>query len=81
MRLTRKDVKFEWEDSCELAIMELKHNLTNAHVLIVLDSQEPYIVYPDTSGISLGCVLMNNGIVTYASRLLNHMRNIISLMT
>ena len=38
MRLMRKDVKFDWDDSYELAFMELKQRLTSVPVLIVLDS-------------------------------------------
>ena len=34
-RLTRKGVKFEWEDLCEKAFQELKMRLTIASILIV----------------------------------------------
>ena len=34
-RLTRNEVKFEWNDSCEKAFQELKMRLTSAHILIV----------------------------------------------
>ena len=34
-RLTRKEVKFEWNDLCERAFQELKRRLTLAHILIV----------------------------------------------
>ena len=34
-RLTRKEVKFEWNDSCEKAFQELKRRLTSAPILIV----------------------------------------------
>ena len=57
-RLTRKDVRFEWDDSCELAFRELKKRLTSAPVLNVLNSQQPYVVYTNGSGTSLGCVIM-----------------------
>ena len=36
-RLTRKEVKFEWDDRCEEAFQELKRRLTSAPILIVLD--------------------------------------------
>ena len=36
-RLTRKEVKFEWNDRCEEAIQELKRRLTSAPILIVPD--------------------------------------------
>ena len=36
-RLTRKEVKFEWDDGCEEAFQELKRRLTSAPILIVPD--------------------------------------------
>ena len=36
-RLTRKEVKFIWDDSCERAFQELKRRLTSAPILIVLE--------------------------------------------
>ena len=38
MRLTRKEVKLEWNDPCEKAFQELKRRLTSAPILIVLES-------------------------------------------
>ena len=58
MRLTRKDVRFEWDDSCESAFVKLKQRLTSALVLIVPNNHDPYVMYIDTSGIGLGCVLI-----------------------
>ena len=51
--------------------------MTSAPVLIVPDSQEPYVVYTDASGTRLGCVLMQHGkVVAYASRQLKpHEKN------
>ena len=54
IRLTRKDIKFEWDDSCESAFMELKQRLTSARVLIVLNNQDPYVMYNNISGTNLG---------------------------
>ena len=34
-RLTRKEVKFEWNDLCEKAFRKLKRRLTSAPILIV----------------------------------------------
>ena len=34
-RLTRKEVKFEWNDLCERAFQKLKRRLTSAPILIV----------------------------------------------
>ena len=68
-KLTRKDVIFEWDDSCKSAFMELKQRLTSAHVLTVSSSHDPYVVYIDASGTDLGYVLMQNGrVVAYVLR-------------
>ena len=76
-RLTRKEVKFEWNDSCEKAFQELKRRLTSAPILIVLERGQRYTLYYDTSKDELGCVLMQSGIVVaYGSRQLkNHEQN------
>ena len=37
MRLTRNEVKFDWDDRCEKAFQELKRRLTSAPILIVPD--------------------------------------------
>ena len=36
-RLTRKEVKFDWDARCEEAFQELKRRLTSAPILIVPD--------------------------------------------
>ena len=48
-RLTKKEVKFEWNDPCEKAFQELKRRLTSAHILIVLEKGQRYTVYCDAS--------------------------------
>ena len=35
MRLTQKEVKFEWNDLCKRAFQELKRRLTSAPIMIV----------------------------------------------
>ena len=57
-RLTRKEVKFDWDDRCEEAFLELKRRLTSAPILIVQDRGQGYTVYCDASRAGLGCVLM-----------------------
>ena len=57
-RLTRKEVKFEWDDRCEEAFQELKRTLTSSLILIVPDRGQGYTEYCDTSRAGLGCVLM-----------------------
>ena len=42
MRLTRKEVKFEWNDLCERAFHELKRRLASAPILIVLERGHRY---------------------------------------
>ena len=49
-RLTRKEVKFDWDDRCEEAFKELKKRLTSAPILIVPDRRQGYTVYCDASG-------------------------------
>ena len=73
-RLTRKKVKFEWNDSCEKAFQELKRRLTSASILIVPKRGQRYTVYCDASKDGLRCVLMQSGrVVAYSSRQLkNH---------
>ena len=76
-RLTRKEVKFDWDDRCEEAFQELKRRLTTDPILIVLDRGQGYIVYCDASNARLGCVLRQSGrVVAYGShKLKNHEQN------
>ena len=76
-RLTKKEVRFEWDAECEPAFQELKVRLTSAPILTIPNTEEPYEVYSDASGVGLGCVLMQGGhVVAYASRQLRpHERN------
>ena len=73
-RLTRNEVKFEWNDLCEEAFQELKRRLTSTPILIVLKRGQRYIVYCDVSKDGLGCVLMQSKrVVAYGSlQLKNH---------
>ncbi|XP_024016973.1 uncharacterized protein LOC112090286 [Morus notabilis] len=56
---------------------EWKARLTSAPVLTIPNTEEPYEVYSDASGVRLGCVLMQGGrVVVYTSRQLRpHERN------
>ena len=47
-KLTRNEVKFEWNDLCERAFQELKRRLTSVPILIVLIGQkrDVYICTP-----------------------------------
>ena len=48
-RLTRKEVKFEWNDLYERAFHELKRRLTSAPILIVSKRGQRCIMYCDVS--------------------------------
>ena len=76
-KLTRKEVKFEWNDLCEKAFQELKRRLTSAPILIVPEIGQWYTLYRDASKVRLGCVLMQSGrVVVYGSHeLKNHEQN------
>ena len=76
-RLTRKEVKFEWNDLGGRAFQELKRRLTLAPILIVSKRGLRYTVYCDAPKDGLGCVLMQSGrVVAYGSRQLkNHEKN------
>ena len=76
-QLTRKEVKFEWDEKCENAFQELKRKLTIALMLTTPISGELFMVYCDTSIVGLGCVLMQQGkVIAYASRKLkSHEQN------
>ena len=73
MRLTRKEVMFDWDDRREEAFQELKRRLTSDPILIVPDRGQGYTMYCDASRARLGCVLMQSGrVVAYGSRQLNN---------
>ena len=73
-RMTRKEVKFNWDDRCKKAFQELKRSLTSAPILIVPDRGQGYTVYCDALRAGLGCVLMQSWrVIVYGSRQLkNH---------
>ena len=69
MKLTRNEVKFEWNDLCERAFQEMKRRLTSALIRIVLEGGQMYTVYCDASKNGLGCVLMQSKrVIAYGSR-------------
>ena len=68
-RLTRKEVKYEWNDPCERAFQELKRTLTSTPILIVQKRGQRYMAYCDALKDGLGCVLMQSRrVVAYGSR-------------
>ncbi|KAM1241348.1 hypothetical protein ACFX2J_046555 [Malus domestica] len=76
-KLTRKDVKFEWDENCEQSFQQLKYCLTHAPVLVFPDDSGNFEIYSDASLNGLGCVLMqHNRVIAYASQQLKiHERN------
>ena len=73
MSLTRKEVRFEWNDLCEREFQESKRRLTSAPILIVPEIEQRYMVYYDASKDGLECVLMQSGrVVAYGSLQLNN---------
>ena len=57
-KLSRKEVKYEWNDPCERVFQVLKRRLTSAPILIVPEREQRYTIYCDASKDGLGCVLM-----------------------
>ena len=60
-----------------MSFLTLKELLTTAPILTLPVEGEGFTIYCDTSGVGLGCVLMQQGrIIAYASRQLKiHERN------
>ena len=68
-KLTRKGVRFVWDDACEKSFEELKRRLTTAPILVIPERGVGYTIYCDASKQGLGCVLMQLGrVVAYGSR-------------
>jgi ribonuclease HI len=68
IKLLTKDKKFVWSEACERSFQELKRRLTSAPVLVLPDNQKSFVIYCDALRQGLGCVLMQGGVVAYASR-------------
>ena len=75
--LTKKGVPFIWDHDYEGSFNELKARLVLAPVLTLPSRNGGFTMYSDVSGVGLGCVLMQHGIVVaYAShQLKDHERN------
>ena len=57
-KLSRKEVKFMWDDLCKWAFQDLKRRLTSAPIMIVSERGHMYTVCHNAFKDKLGCVLM-----------------------
>ena len=68
-QLTRKGVKFEWDEKYEQSFQELKNHLIIAPVVTLSTTRAGYVVFSDVFRQGLRCVLMQGGrVIAYASR-------------
>ena len=69
IKLTRKNVFFEWSPKYEQRFQELKCKLISTPMLVILDPHGPFEVYCDAFKKGMGYVLMQNiGVVAYAPK-------------
>ncbi|XP_012480871.1 uncharacterized protein LOC105795756 [Gossypium raimondii] len=66
-KILHKSVPFIWTDVQQSSFKKLKSILTQALVLIQLESGKEFLVYSDASHVGLGCVLMQDGKVQSGS--------------
>ena len=55
--LTRKGVKFVWDDRCQNAFVKLKQGLAKEVILAYPDPSKPYKLYTDASDLAIGASL------------------------
>ena len=75
--LTRKNVNFQWDETCQTAFDQLKYLLTTAPILAYPDFSQPFHLYTDASADGLGYLLgqVIDGkevVIAYGGRHLNH---------
>ncbi|XP_073153550.1 uncharacterized protein [Henckelia pumila] len=71
-KLTQKNSKFNWDETCEKSFEILKKKLASTPVLALPSEDKDFTIYSDASKGGLGCVLMQDGrVIAYASRQLN----------
>ena len=80
--LTKKEVPFDWIESCQESFVRLKELLTTSPILVLPDFQRDFMLETDASGQGLGAVLaqkQEDGLIrpiAFASRTLQpHERN------
>ncbi|ESK95209.1 hypothetical protein Moror_4032 [Moniliophthora roreri MCA 2997] len=59
--LTKKDKKFEWTTKCQLAFDTLKEKFLSEPVLIMPDTEKPFLIECDASKWATGAVLRQQG--------------------
>nr|GEV74479.1 retrotransposon protein, putative, Ty3-gypsy subclass [Tanacetum cinerariifolium] len=68
MKLTQKNVKFDWSEKAEIAFQLLKQKLCSAPILALLEGSENFMVYCDASRKGLDAVLMQREkVIAYVS--------------
>lgn len=68
-KLLRKTSPFKWTKKQLRRFDKLKFALTQAAILIQLESRKDYVVYSNASNTDLSCVLMQDDkVVAYALR-------------
>jgi hypothetical protein len=68
-KLLKKGSKYVWSDACDEAFKHLKKLLTTSPVLAQPDTNKPFDVYCDGSGIGLCGVLTQEGqVISYSSQ-------------
>ncbi|GJS17597.1 putative reverse transcriptase domain-containing protein [Tanacetum coccineum] len=68
MKLTQKNVMFDWSEKAEAAFQLLKQKLCSAPILALPECSENFVVYCDASCKGLGAVLMQKEkVIAYAS--------------
>eukprot|EP00253_Pinus_taeda_P011178 PITA_11178 len=67
--LQKKGKAFQWTPNCQKSFEQLKHLLTTAPILRIVDPDKDYVVCTDASKEGVGGVLMQEGrVVAYESR-------------
>ncbi|GKC96206.1 putative reverse transcriptase domain-containing protein [Tanacetum coccineum] len=77
IKMTQKNVRFDWSEKAEAAFQLLKQKLYSALILALPEGSEKFVVYCDASRKGLGAVLMQREkLIAYASRQLKiHEKN------
>ena len=58
--ITRKGIPFYWDEEQQKAFDEIKHDVTNAPVLLMPNSTGHFVLVSDTSKVGCGAALYQN---------------------